>query len=35
MGRRNPLSASVRLDADLNVLGYSMGDDGKFEMEKH
>jgi inner membrane protein len=35
MGRRNPLTASVRLDANLNVIGYSMGDDGKYRMERH
>jgi inner membrane protein len=35
MGRRNPLTASVRLDANLNVIGYSMGDDGKYLMENH
>jgi inner membrane protein len=35
MSRRNPLSASVRLDENLNVIGYSMGSAEKYEMEKH
>ena len=33
--RRNPLSASVRLDDKLNVIGYSMGATEKFELERH
>lgn len=35
MWRRNPLSASVRLDDHLNVIGYSVGASENFEPEKH
>ena len=31
MSRRNPLGASVRLDENLHVVGYSMGTSDKFE----
>lgn len=33
--RRNPLSASVRLDNNLNVTGYSVGPTEHYKLEKH